>query len=197
MWFTVHIWPPNKGYTQPIDHWVASVDVAALFRPAPVLLPVTAGGQAMLQAERTTTVSTQRRPPGPDGVIPVDATAHMLLCTGACANDGVPGEGFMLGDSTAAGHQTGAVEYQVYAPAAGTYRVAYRVRGQANPTNPNPAIELRVDATVQSTPVDTAGAWQTVTGPAIQLHAGLNTLQLSPPAGGGNWYLNWYTLTRA
>jgi hypothetical protein len=196
MWVTFNIWPPSAGYSQPIDHWVASVDLAQLLGPVPLPLPRSATSRIVVQAEYTATTGTQRRPPRPDGTIPIDAVAHMLTCQGACANDGIAGEGFMLGDDSGRGYSEGAVEYTVWAPTAGTYDVAYQVRGVADSIDPNPAIRLTVGSTTQTTSVNTGGGWQPVAGPRVQLAAGLNTLHLSASAGGGNWYLNWFTLTR-
>ena len=184
MWVTFHIWPPAPGHTAVIDHWIASVELARLFDPVPVSLPRTVGASATVQAEHTVTTGMQARPPGPGGIIPIDATAHMLRCTGACANDGIAGDGYMSADGTA--------EYTVYVPATGAYRIAYRVRGMAAQS----AIQLSVGSLTNTTAVNTAGAWSTVTGPTVTLGAGVQRLRLSPPTGGGNWYLNWFTLTR-
>lgn len=188
MWVTFQVWPPSAGFAQPIDHWVASVDLASLFVPAPTALSRAAGGQARIQAEHTRTTGTVPRAPGAGGTIPVDSTAHVRTCFGACADDGVPGDGYRLA--------AGTVEYQVYAPTAGAYQIAYRVSGTADGANPAPAIQLIAGGATQATPVNTGGTWRQVTGPTIQLAAGVSSLRLSPPAGGGNWHLNWFTLTR-
>jgi hypothetical protein len=182
LWFTVHVWPPSTGYTPPLDHWVISVDAAALFTPPQVLLPSGTGAVATVQAEATATVDTRRGPVRPDGTIPVDAIAHPLPCYDACADDGIAGDGFQVAATTA--------DYQVFAPVAGSYRIAYRVRGTGGA-----AIEVRTGDTDRTTPVDTGGTWRTVAGPVVTLHSGLNAVRLSPPTGG--WYLlNWFTLTR-
>jgi arabinan endo-1,5-alpha-L-arabinosidase len=178
-WFTVHIWPPGEGHTQRIDHWVASVDLASLFAPAPVALPVAAGQQARVQAEGTRTTSTWRAAPGPGGVIPVESDAHMVLCRGACADDGVPGDGFAL--------RGGSAEYTVYAPVAGDYEIAYRASGGAGA-----GVQLTTGGATGSTSLDTGGVWRLVAGPTVRLAAGVNTLRLV----GSGWQLNWMTLTR-
>ena len=38
--------------------------------------------------------------------------------------------------------------------------------------------------------------WQTVAGPTVSLAAGLNTVSVTAPAGGGGWYLNFLTFAR-
>jgi hypothetical protein len=163
-WVALHSWPPRAGYAEPVDHWVASVDVPQLFAAAPVPLPASAGGTVRVQAEATGTTGTVRRAPDADGVMAVDAVAAVLPCRGACANDGVPGDGYLLDAGRSAG---GAVEYPVYAPSAGAYRVTYQVAGAAGPANPNPAIQLAVGAASHTTAVDTQDAWRAVAGPTV------------------------------
>lgn len=185
VWVTVHIWPPAPGNADPINHWVASVDLARLFEPAPIALSRSPGGRTVVQAEHTSTTATQVQPARPDGMRPVVSTGHMLRCGGGCQDDGVPGAGFMLSG-------TGPVEYRVWTPVAGSYAVGYHVRG----TDAGAAIRLTAGAASHTTQVDTGGAWQPVAGPVVQFAAGLNVIRLAPPAGGGNWQLNLFTLTR-
>jgi hypothetical protein len=182
---------------QLVDQWFLSLDVAQLFAPAPVRLPAVAGQSATVQAEYTTTGSTVQRS-GQVATVDVDSTAYLHNCvtfwTETCADDGVPGDGFMLADDSGSGVLGGTVTYQVWAPAAGQYRVAYRARTPSAVTGGQ--IRLTIGGSSQVTPVNTGNAWQTVTGPTVALAAGLNTLSLSPTAGGGGWYLNFITLTR-
>ncbi|HCT81242.1 MAG TPA: hypothetical protein DGG94_02650 [Micromonosporaceae bacterium] len=169
MWFTVHVWPPNNGYTQPLDHWMASVDIAQLFAPPAVRL---SAGQTKVQAEQTISTGTRQSPPRPDGVIRVDSTAHMLRH---------PTDGFVLAAGTA--------DYHVWAPADGDYPIAYQVRG----TDPQAAIQLTVGGATHTTAVNTNGDWRLVTGPTIRLSKGVNTLRL----GGTGWQLNWFVMNGA
>ncbi|HZM79751.1 MAG TPA: family 43 glycosylhydrolase [Candidatus Limnocylindrales bacterium] len=161
MWFAVHIWPPSEGYGQVLDHWVVSVDVPQLFPPAALGLP-------RIQAEQTFFLGTRERSPRPDGVIPIDVEGQMLRA---------PGGGFM--------RTAGAVEYRVWAPAAGSYRLEFQVRGTGT-------ISTTVGSSAYSTPVDAPTSWRLVTGPTVALTKGVNTIRLS----GSGWSLDWFTLTK-
>jgi hypothetical protein len=189
--------PTATDARQFVDQWFLGVDVAQLFDPSPVRLPTVAGQSATVQAEYTTTTSTMQRP-GQVAAVDVDSTAYLHTCvtflTERCADDGVPGNGFMLADDSGGGVTAGTITtYQVWAPTAGQYRVGYRVRTPAVATG---RIQLAAGTTSATTPVATSNQWQTVTGPTIQLADGLNTFSITAPAGGGGWYLNFLTLTR-
>lgn len=180
-----------------VDQWFFTLDVAQLFAPSPVRLPATAGQSAIVQAEYTTTTTTIRRVPGQIAAVDIDSTAFLHRCvtfwTETCSNDGVPGDGFLLGDDSGSGVTDGTVTYQVWAPTAGQYRIDYRSRTPSTVTAGR--IQLALGTSTHSTPINTNNAWQTVTGPTVSLNAGLNTLTISPAAGGGGWYLNFLTLT--
>ena len=182
---------------QLVDQWFLGLDVAQLFDPSPVRLPSAAEASVTVQAEDTTTTSTVQRP-GSVATVDVDSTAYRQTCVTflaeKCADDGVPGNGFLLADDSAAGVAAGTTTtYRVWAPVAGTYRVAYRVR---TPTGATGQIQLATGAAVATTPVATNNQWQTATGPAVSLPAGLSTMTVTAPAGSGGWYLNHLTLTR-
>lgn len=195
MWVTFHQWP-RTGQTGVLDHWIASVDIDRLFNTDPITLAGNTNGVTTIQAEQTVTTTTQRRPARPDGTVPIDSTAFMAQCLATCTADGIPGDGYALGDDSGSGHLAGTVEYRVFVPAAGNYRLAYRVSGDDITGHPNPAITATVGSVSHTTTVNTAGSWQTVTGQTFALTAGYHTIRLSPPTGGGNWKLNWFTMTR-
>jgi len=190
--------PTAGDAKQLVDQWFLGVDVAQLFEPSPVRLPSVTGQSVIVQAEYTTTTSTVQRP-GQVATVDVDSTAYRQTCVTflaeRCSDDGVPGNGFLLADDSGSGVAAGTTTaYQVWAPAAGRYRVDYRVRTPAAATG---RIQLATGTTTQVTPVATDNQWQTVTGPTVSLGAGLNTVSITAPAGGGGWYLNFFTVTSA
>jgi len=190
--------PTAGDAKQLVDQWFLGVDVAQLFEPSPVRLPSVTGQSVIVQAEYTTTTSTVQRP-GQVATVDVDSTAYRQTCVTflaeRCSDDGVPGNGFLLADDSGSGVAAGTTTaYQVWAPAAGRYRVDYRVRTPAAATG---RIQLATGTTTQVTPVATDNQWQTVTGPTVSLAAGLNTVSITAPAGGGGWYLNFLTVTSA
>ena len=144
-----------------LDHWVVSVDMPQLFAPAALGLP-------KIQAEQTFFLGTRERAPRSDGVIPIDVEGQMLRA---------PGGGFMRAGGT--------VEYRVWAPAAGSYRLDFQARGTGT-------ISTTVGSSAYSTPVDTPTSWQLVAGPTVTLAKGVNTIRLT----GSGWSLDWFTLTK-
>jgi hypothetical protein len=182
-----------------LDQWLYAVDVGDLFDPAPVELPATPGWSVIVQAERTTTMSTTRRP-GAWATVDVDSDAYVGLCPDTvpgidCASDATPGAGFALADDSRFGHLDGTVEYRVSVPRAGSYRIGYRVATFAVTTGAR--IELAAGERTYVTPVSTGGGWRTIWHDVpVTLHAGVQHLRLSVPPRAGGWYLNSITLRR-
>lgn len=190
----------NLQATQvPGDHWLYAVDVPDLFDPRPPDLPTTPGESVTLQAEHTATTTTSQRP-GEWATVDVDSDAYLRACLDwpvdvGCTYDGTAGNGFVLGDDTGFGRLSGTVEYRLNAPRAGRYRVSYRVSAFAVTTRAR--IEFTAGDLTYSTSVSTGGGWRTVDmTETITLPAGVQTIRLSVPHGGGGWYLNSMRLQR-
>ncbi len=177
----------------PTDHWLYAIRLADLFDPPPVLLPGAPGESVTLQAEYTSTTSTTQHP-GRWATVDVDSDAYRRGCTDwppdvGCTYDGAAGDGFVLGDDTGFGHLSGAIEYRIEVPAAGAYRVSYRVATFAVTTNAR--IELTVGDHGYLTVVSAGGGWTTIEiAEPVTVPAGVHALRLSVPDGGGGWYLN-------
>jgi hypothetical protein len=184
----------------PAEQWLYQVAVADLFDPDPVPLPEVPGRLATIQAGHTVSTGTGTRA-GPGATTEVISHAHLRACTEGsssvgCSYDGLPGDGFMLGDPSGFGHLGGEVGYPVEVPVAGRYRVAYRVL-TFEPTT-GAEIVLSAGGRTYRTPVDTQGRWETVpVAEPVGLPAGVHTIRVSPPEGGGGWYLSFVTLQRA
>jgi hypothetical protein len=198
LWFPAgRVRPGEAGVA--LDHWLVSVDVDDLFQPGPVLLPAVPGRAVTVQAERTITTETSPRP-GTHATFDVHATAHVSPCSDdlagfSCGYDGVPGNGFMLQDSSPYGFMRGSVEYRVQVPAAGEYRLSYLV--STLPNTPRSQIDLTTGGQAVSTPVFEGGGWHTVPAPrSLTLAAGVHTIRLSAARDQGGWYLNSFTLQR-
>jgi hypothetical protein len=182
-----------------LDQWLYSVDVGDLLAPAAVPLPQTPGRSVTIQAERSGTVSTTVRR-GAWADVDVDSDAYVSTCgdwptTTTCGYDGVAGNGFVLLDDSGYGKLGGSVEYRVDVPAAGQYRLSYRVGTFAVTTTAR--IALTAGGRRYVDPVSTGGSWRTVrTAEPITLPAGRHTISLSVPGGGGGWFLNWFALQR-
>jgi hypothetical protein len=190
-------YPPRAGVQ--LDQWLYSVDVGDLFAPAPVPLPATPGRSVTIQAERSATVSTTAKK-GTWAAVDIESDAYARGCgdwpsTTTCGYDGVAGNGFVLGDDSGFGKLGGAVEYGVQVPAAGEYRLSYRVATFAVTTTARIALTAGGRRYVE--PVSTGGAWRTVrAAEPVTLPAGRQTITLSVPPGAGGWYLNWFALQR-
>jgi hypothetical protein len=191
------IYPGRAGVR--LDQWLYSVDVGDLFAPAPVALPRTPGRSVTIQAERSGTVSTTEKR-GAWAAVDVDSDAYARSCvdwptTTNCGYDGVAGNGFVLGDDSGFGKLGGSVEYRVRVPAAGQYRLSYRVA--TFPVTTTARIALAAGGRRHVEPVSTDGTWRTVqAAEPVTLAAGRQTITLSVPAGGGGWFLNWFALQR-
>jgi hypothetical protein len=184
-----------------LDQWLYSVQVDDLFDPVPIRVPAVPGVGVTIQAERTLTTTTTHRP-GASGTVVVDSDAYFGSCTdspaptGCSSYDNSPGNGFALIDNTGFGHLSGAIEYRLQVPAAGRYRVGYRATTFA--VTKTAQIRLTADGNTYTTPVSTGGNWKTVWArDLITLPAGVQTIRLDTPTGGGGWALNSFTLQRA
>jgi hypothetical protein len=184
----------------PLDQWLYSVDLGDLFTPRPVAVSDTPGRSVTVQAEHTTTMSTVAHRPGRWATVDVDSDAYFRSCDDwptsvACGYDGIPGNGFILADHTGFGHLRGAVDYRVQVSSAGTFRLAYRVVTFA--VTKDARIELTADGRTYTTAVSTGGQWRTIwVRETVALPAGVQTIRLSVPPGGGGWALNWLSLQR-
>jgi hypothetical protein len=199
LWLSaMHARPRTVGV--PLDQWLYSVDVGDLFAPAPVTVPDTAGTSVTVQAERTATTTTTQRP-GRWATVDVDSDAYVAGCADwptsvACGYDGIPGNGFTLIDDTGFGHLHGALEYRVEVRGGGNFRLAYRVATFA--VTKDARIELTAGGRAYTTAVSTGGQWRTIwVQETVALPAGVQTIRLSVPPGGGGWSLNWLSMQRA
>ena len=191
------LWLPA---TAPAGHWLYEVRVADLFDPAPVPLPEVPGEVATIQAGHTVTTGTEQLP-GTWATTEVVPDAYVRACTEGsssvgCSYDGLPGDGYLLGHPSGFGHLAGQIGYRVAVPVAGRYRVAYRVATFEVSTDAE--IMLSAGGRVYRTPVATGGRWLTVPlAEPVTLPAGVHTIRIAPPEGGGGWFLNFLTLQRA
>jgi hypothetical protein len=201
LWVTAMHSHPTRPEVQ-LDQWLYSVKVDELFDPVPIRVPAAPGASVTIQAERTlTTTTTHRRGTGVSASVLVDSDAYFTTCTDmpsptGCSYDSSPGNGFMLIDDTGFGHLSGALAYRLNVPVAGRYRVGYRV--STFPVTKEARIRLSADGRSYTTPVFTDGDWLNVwSRDLITLPAGVQTIQLETPKGGGGWALNSFTLQRA
>jgi hypothetical protein len=183
-----------------LDQWLYSVDLTDLFAPAPVRLPDVPGRQAVVQAERSLTTSTRRRR-GEWAAVDIDSGAYVHACLDwpanvTCGYDGVPGNGYVLGDESGYGQLRGSVTYRIDVPAPGRYRVGYRA--VTFRVVKRAKIVLTAAGSRYGTPIDTRGAWRTVWADgSVALPAGVQEITLSVPTGGGGWALNLIMFERA
>jgi hypothetical protein len=198
LWFSaMHARPGSVGVR--LDQWLYSVDLGDLFAPRPVAVPDTPGWSVTVQAENTTTMTTSQRR-GRWATVDVDSDAYVARCEDwptsvHCGYDGIPGNGFTLVDDTGFGHLDGAVDYLVQVPSGGNYRLAFRVATFA--VTKNARIELTAGGRTYTTAVSTGGHWLTIwAAETVALPAGVQTVRLSVPRGGGGWSLNWWSLRR-
>jgi hypothetical protein len=153
----------------------------------------------IVQAEQTVTRGSKQSA-GENGSVEVNANAYFTLCddygsSDGCGYDGVPGNGFRLGDKTGFGVIDGMVEYRVHAETAGTFRLYYRVSTYT--VTPNVSITATVADQKSTTPVRTDAAWLTVEATVpITLPAGTHTLRLTSGQGGNGWILNHLVFQR-
>jgi hypothetical protein len=182
-----------------LDQWLYEVDTSSVFQPAPVLLPVVPGQTARIPSSYTSTTATFPQYEFPP-TVDIVSQAHFGSCLAdraglGCSHDGVPGGGWELKHHKGWGHLGGEVSYRVQVPRAGRYRVAYRVG--TFPQTERARITLTVGDQEYSTPVSTGGVWRTIPqAEPIDLAAGVHTITLAPPEGGGGWYFTWFTLRR-
>ncbi|HEY3142851.1 MAG TPA: family 43 glycosylhydrolase [Acidimicrobiales bacterium] len=161
-----------------IRNWTTTIDVPQLFAPPPTPLPGSTGEPAVrIGAEQTATTATANGS-AIDGTIPVRSVAVMDH----------RGVGYRL-----VGGSSGTVEYKVWVPVAGNYRLDYAICDSG-------VIRATVGSTSQSTavtaacPGDGSPVGSTTTGPTFQLAAGLQTIRLN--STGGNWKLDWFAVSR-
>lgn len=191
---------PADAADPPDDHWLYEVDVAELFDPVPVPLPEVPGQLTTVQAGHTVTTGTLPVT-GAWATTDVNSEAYLRACTEGtasvgCSHDGLPGDGFRLGHRSGFGHLGGEVGYRVEVPAAGRYRVAYRVLTLEQTTDAE--ILLTAGGRSYPAPVSTAGRWLTVpVSEPVALPAGIQTIRLSSAEGRGGWYLSWFSLQRS
>lgn len=200
LWLPARQQLPVGTAPAPTDHWLYAVRVADLFDPAPVPLPEIPGQVATVQAGHTSSTGTRPRP-GAWATTELASEAYLRACgqgstSLGCSYDGLPGDGFLLGHDSGFGHLAGEVSYRVDVPAAGRYRVSYRVLTFEQTTGAE--IVLSAGSRRYRTPVDTGGRWLTVpVAEPVALPAGVQTIRLSPPEDRGGWYLSWFTLQLA
>ena len=198
VWFSVMQSPQGVVGLQ-TDQWLFAVELADLFDPEPVPAPGIPGQVVTVEAGHTTTTGTAGRR-GSWATVDVDSEAFFTPCTDlqrstGCGYDGTPGDGFTLSDHTGFGHLGGPVDYRVDVPAAGDYRVAYRVA--TFPVTTGARIELTAGGRTYPTAVSTDGHWRTVAlSEPVSLPAGVQTIRLSAPPDGRGWYLKSFTLQR-
>ena len=199
LWIAALHAAPRKPEVK-LDQWLYSVRVDELFDPPPIQIPAVPGVAITIQAEHTLTTTTTRRK-GAWATVDIDSDAYFSICndwppTTGCGYDGSPGNGYALVDDTGFGHLNGAVEYRVSIPAAGRYRLGFRVSTFA--VTKNARIRLTVDTMSYTTLVSTDGYYLNVWAPdLISLPAGVQTIRLDVPKDGGGWALNSFTLQRA
>ena len=196
LWFAVqHILngaPTGVSY----PHWVGAVDIDQLFDSSPpIALSAASGTTTTIQAERYATFTTSQRKLDPGCQSTSTAPCTMVVDSTALVqvSSQPPGAGVgteLVTTDAGVGHVPGKVEYKIWVPAAGPYRIAYRVKGGSGAT-----IALDVDGAA-SNPATAVNAttWGTVDGPALSLSQGLHRLHLSP--GSKGWQLDSFTLTR-
>jgi hypothetical protein len=183
-----------------LDQWLYSIRVDELFEPVPIQVPSVPGAAVTIQAERTLTTTTAHRK-GAWAPAAVDSDAYFGFCgdlpsnTG-CSYDHNPGSGFTLIDDTGFGHLNGAVEYRVQVRTAGRYRLGFRVATFR--VTKDARIQFVADGNAYTVPVATPGDWRTIWArDFVTLPAGVQTIRLDTPKGGGGWALNSFTLQRA
>lgn len=198
LWFAAgHALPGEPDLALP--QYLYEMDIDRLFDPVPVQLPEVPGQLAIIQAGHTATVDTEQLA-GEWAAVDVDPRAYASPCLDGpsvvgCSYDGMPGSGFLLSHRTGLGHLEGVLDYPVDAPTAGAYRVAYRVFTFESVTDAAITLEARTDS--YTTSVSTDGRWRTVTQTELlTLPAGVHTIRLAPPEGGGGWALSWFSLQR-
>jgi hypothetical protein len=174
---------------QATTHWQTSVDVGRLFDPQAMTLPATAQDAAvMVQAEATATVGTTVGT-AQNGTTPVAAATPMQRCRDVPHPEfqGCPGWELLLGSAA-----SGPVDYKVWVPVAGDYRLDYRVRGSGTIQASVVGVTGTYSTAVTNPAVADPGV--TTSSPTIHLATGLQTLRLN--ATGGSWVLNWFKVTR-
>ena len=198
LWFPTSRATHDAGGTTSIDHWLFTVKLGELFTPPPVRLPDVPGRRVTIQTENTVTIST-RQAAGKTAAREVDSDAYFSECTDtpsiSCGNDGTPGNGFYLRDSTGYGHLQGSLAYRVDVPVAGNYRLSYQV--STFEATKEAEIEMTIADRKHVTAVSTNGDWRPMrTGEIVWFHAGVQTITIAPTKGGGGWFLNSMTLQR-
>ena len=196
LWLVSSYFPGAPGR----DHWLFAVAPDDLFDPASVDLADTPGRMVAVQAERTLTTGTVQRPGSVTARIVVDSEAYVAECqtwmsTNECGHDDEPGDGVFVRDDSGFGHLTGELAYRVRVPVEGRYRLVYRVF--TFPKVSRARIKLSVAGQTVTTPIASLGRWgQVYEDRPLDLPAGVHTVRLAPPPGGGGWALSWFGLQR-
>jgi hypothetical protein len=198
LWFPVIHSSPRLA-PGALNHWLISVELADLFEPKPVRLPVKPGEVVTVQAERSLTVGTQRRK-GASGATEVDSMVYAKACSDwprliGCGYDQAAGDGFVVADDQGYGHLGGALSYRVDVATAGTYRLFYQA-GTFEVTT-NAVIDLNIAGYAVRTPINSEGGWRAFASKEdIVLPSGSHLLTLSAPPDGAGWFLNSFSFRR-